>query len=183
MNCHILPFAEPGARIRFMFEDEAGFGRISDPTTCWAPLGVRPVVPCHHIREYEYAYGAVDPIDGDSFFLVLPNSNTACMNIFLRELSAAYHDDYILLALDNAVWHKSKTLEVPDNIRLFYLPPRTPEMNPIEQIWKEIRKRGFKNTLFKTLDKVIDKLCDTCNSLSKNTVKSVTGRDWILQMF
>jgi len=183
MNCHILPFAEPDAKIRLMFEDEAGFGRISDPTACWAPLGVRPIVPCHHIREYEYAYGAVDPIDGDSFFLVLPNSNTACMNIFLRELSAAYPKDYILLSLDNAVWHKSKTLEIPDNIRLFYLPPRTPEMNPVEQIWKEIRKRGFKNTLFQTLNKVIDRLCDTCNSLSKDTVKSITGRDWILQLF
>jgi len=183
MTCHILPFAKPDAKIRIMFEDEAGFGRISDPSACWAPRGVRPIVPCHHIREYEYAYGAIDPIDGESFFLVLPNSNTACMNVFLRELSAAYPEDYILLCLDNAVWHKSKTLEIPDNIRLFYLPPRTPEMNPIEQIWKEIRKRGFKNKLFQTLDKVIDRLCDTCNSLSKINVKSITGRDWILQMF
>ena len=182
MKCHILPFAEPDAKIRIMFEDEAGFGRISDPANCWAPSGVRPVVYCHHIREYEYAYGAVDPIDGENFFLVLPNSNTDCMNVFLRELSAAYPKDYILLCLDNAVWHKSKTLEIPDNIRLFYIPPRTPEMNPIEQIWKEIRKRGFKNKIFQTLEKVIDHLCDTCNSLTNHCVKSITGRDWILSM-
>jgi len=51
----------------------------------------------------------------------------------LRELSVAYPKDYILLPLDNAVWHKSKTLKIPDNIQLFYLPPRTPEMNPIEK--------------------------------------------------
>ena len=182
MNWYILPFAEPDAKIRLMFEDEAGFGRISDPADCWAPSGVRPVVPCHHIREYEYAYGAVDPVDGEKFFLVLPNSNTACMNIFLRELSAAYCNDYILLACDNAAWHKSATLEIPDNIRLFYLPPRTPEMNPIEQIWKEIRKLGFKNKIFQTLDKVILKLCDTCNSLTNECVKSIVGRNWILQM-
>jgi len=182
MKYHILPFATPDAKIRIMFEDEAGFGRISNPAVCWAPSGVRPVVKCHHIREYEYAYGAVDPIDGESFFLVLPNSNTECMNIFLAALSEAYPNDYILMPLDNAVWHKSKTLSVPDNIRLFYLPPRTPEMNPIEQIWKEVRKRGFKNKIFQTLDKVIDCLCDTCNSLTNNCVKSITGRDWIVSM-
>jgi len=182
MNYHILPF-DPDAKIRLMFEDEAGFGRISVPSACWAPSGVRPIVNCHHIREYEYAYGAVDPVDGEKFFLVLPNSNTVCMNIFLKELSAAYPKDYILLPLDNAVWHKSKTLKVPENIYLFYLPPRTPEMNPIEQIWKEIRKRGFKNTLFKTLDHVVDRLCDTCNSLTNDCIKSITGREWILSMF
>ena len=183
MRTYILPFAEPDAKIRIMFEDEAGFGRISDPSSCWAPMGMRPIVPCHHIREYRYAYGAIDPIDGESFFLILPNCDTQCMNIFLRELSAAFPNDYILLPLDNAAWHKSKTLIVPDNIYLFYLPPRTPEMNPIEQVWKEIRKRGFKNTLFKSLDKVIEQLCDTCNSLTNDCVKSISGRNWILSMF
>ena len=183
MNSHILPFAEPDAKIRLMYQDEAGFGRISEPSICWAPSGVRPVVPCHRVREYQYAYGAVDPISGDNFFLVLPYSNTTCMNIFLRGLSEEFPKDYILLPVDRATWHRSKALKIPDNIRLFYLPPRTPELNPIEQIWREIRKRGFKNKTFKTLEKVVDKLCETINSLSKETVKSITGRDWILSMF
>jgi len=183
MSSHILPFAETDAKIRIMFEDEAGFGRISDPSVCWAPSGVRPIVCHHHIREYRYAYGVVDPIDGEKFFLVMPNCDTACTNIFLRELSERYSKDYILLVLDNAAWHKSKTLEIPDNIRVFYLPPRTPEMNPIEQIWKEIRKRAFKNKFFKTLDMVVEKLCETCLSLTADCIKSITGRNWILSMF
>lgn len=178
-----MPFAEPDAKIRIKFEDEAGFGRIGDPAVCWAPLGVRPIVCCRHIREHRYAYGAADPVDGEKFFLIAPNCDTDCMNIFLRELSAAYPNDYILLPLDNAVWHKSKTLIIPDNIRLFYLPPRTPETNPIEQIRKEIRRRGFKNTLFHTLDLVVQKLCDTCNSLTNDCVISITGRNWFLSVF
>ena len=56
-------------------------------------------------------------------------------------------------------------------------------MNPIEQIWKEIRKRGFKNEVFKSLQKVVDRLCDTICSLSNETIKSITGRDWILFCF
>lgn len=105
------------------------------------------------------------------------------MNLFLQELSAEYPDDLILLACDGAAWHKAKALIIPENIKLFFLPPATPEMNPIEQIWKEIRKRGFRNEIFKTLEKVIDRLCDTICSLSNETVKSITGRDWIMQCF
>ena len=73
-----------------MFEDEAGFGRINKPKYCWCEKGVRPNVPCHHIREYRYAYGAVEPLTGESFFLVLPYNNTICMNLFLHELSLIY---------------------------------------------------------------------------------------------
>lgn len=94
-----------------MLQDEAGFGRINKPKYCWCKKGIRPSVPCHHIREYRYVYGAA--------------------------------------------WHKSNALKIPENIRLTFIPPYTPEMNPIEQIWKEIRKRGFKNEVFQTLNKVV----------------------------
>ena len=169
--------------VRLMFEDEAGFGRINKPKYCWCFPGLRPIVPCHHIREYRYAYGAVEPLTGESFFLVLPNSNTDCMSVFLLELSKAYKDDLILLCLDQASWHTAKTLVIPENIRLFFLPPATPEMNPIEHIWKEIRKRGFRNEIFKTLEKVIERLCETICSLSCDTIRSITGRNWILSVF
>jgi putative transposase len=62
------------------------------------------------------------------------------------------------------------------------LPPATPEMNPIEQIWKEIRKFGSKNEIFKTLENVIDRLCETIVDLTVETIKSITGRDWILSI-
>jgi len=163
-----------------MFEDEAGFGRINKPKYCWCVKGVRPLVPCHHIREYRYAYGAVEPQTGEGFFLVLPYCDTECMNVFLRELSSAYPDDYILLVADGASWHRSKGLEIPNNIEMLPLPPYTPELNPIEQIWKEIRKRGFKNEVFATLEKVMDRLCDTIRSLSTATIQSITGREWLL---
>ena len=169
--------------VRLFFQDEAGFGRINNPKKCWCFPGFRPNVPCHHVREFRYAYGAVDPVSGDNFFLVLPYSNTDCMNIFLQKLSEQFPDDYIFLALDRASWHTSKNLKIPKNIELIFIPPYTPEMNPTEQIWKEIRKIGFKNEAFQTLEKVIDRLCETINNLTNDTIKSITGRKWILSMF
>lgn len=166
-----------------MFQDEAGFGRINKPKYCWAKKGTRPLVPSHHIREYRYAYGAVEPITGESFFLVLPYCNTDCMSVFLNELSKTYKDDYIIIVCDGAIWHKAKKLKTPKNIKIMHIPPYTPEMNPIEQIWKEIRTLGFKNEIFNTLDKVIDRLCETINKLTKETIMSITKRDWIAEIF
>jgi len=182
MSCHILPFAEPGAKVRLFFQDEASFGRINEPSACWAPDNTRPIVPCQMIREHMYVFGAVDPISGDDYYIISPACNTRWMNVFLHELSNHIGIDYALVCLDQAGWHKSKDLIIPDNIRLFYIPPKTPEMNPIEQLWPIVRK-DFKNKLFKTLDKVVDQLCETLNTITNSVVRSVTGREWILSMF
>ena len=144
---------------------------------------MRPSVPCHRIRECVYVHGSVDPLSGDSHFLILPKCDTDMMKLYLDHLSETFKDELILLCCDGASWHKSKALEVPDNIVLLFIPPYTPEMNPIEQVWKEIRTRGFKNVIFKTLKKVEDKLCEVIQNLEKDTIKSITGRDWIIKCF
>ncbi|VFI23435.1 transposase [Streptococcus pneumoniae] len=92
-----------------MYQDEAGFGRISKLGSCWSPIGVGPHVHSHYIREFRYCYGAVDAHTGESFFLIAGGCNTEWMNVFLEELSQAYPYDYFLLVMDNAIWHKSST--------------------------------------------------------------------------
>ena len=177
-----------------MFEDEAGFGRISDPIHCWAPPKQRPSVPSQRVRQYKTVYGAVSPIDGERIFVVLEKSNSENMNIFLKALSEKFPNDIILLCLDRASWHTSTDkkkkgkkgeteikgkLVVPKNIVLFHLPPRSPEMNPIEQIWKEIRKRGFKNKIFGSIEAVVAKFHEVIDGLENSTIISITLRDWI----
>ena len=74
-------------------------------------------------------------------------------------------------------------LHIPENIELFYIPPYTPEMNPIEQIWKELRITGFRNEVFASLEKVVDRLCDTICTLTSDTIKSITRRSRIVNFF
>ena len=169
----------PDKTVRLLFEDEASFGRINKPKCCWCNNKIRPYVPCHHIREYRYAFGAVEPLTGERFFLVMPNCNTNNMSIFLKELSKTYSEDIMILVCDGAAWHKSKNLEISGNIIITHIPPYTPEMNPIEQIWKQIRQMGFGNKIFRTLKAVVDRLCDTINLLTDELVKSITLREWI----
>jgi hypothetical protein len=70
-----------------MFEDEARFGRISNPRNCWAPKGTRPVAPLQFVREYTYAYAAVSPYDGVLDSLMLPDVNAESMSIFLSKVA------------------------------------------------------------------------------------------------
>ncbi len=162
-----------------MFADEAGFGRISEPSNCWAPPKERPSVPNQRIRQYKTVYGAVSPADGESLYVVLDKSNTENMNVFLQKLATKFADDLILLCLDGASWHKSKDLKIPTNIKFHFIPPRTPEMNPIELMWREIRKRGFKNIAFPSLDAVINKFWEVIASIAKRDVISITFWNWI----
>ena len=126
--------------------------------------------------------GLSTPKTGESFFLILPYCNTDCMNVFLSELVKAYPDDQLLLVCDGAMWHKANALVISDRITLAFIPPYTPEMNPIEQIWKEIRKRGFRNEVFQTLEKVVDRMCDVIKNLPVSVIQSITGRQWIMSM-
>ncbi|MBQ9493010.1 MAG: transposase [Oscillibacter sp.] len=119
--------------------------------------------------------------------LFLSQNNSAfrqikCINLFLEQLRKEYEDDRILLLCDNAGWHTTENLKKPDNIVLAYLPPYTPEMNPIEQIWKELRKRGFKNECFESLDKVEERLCEVICALTNETIVHITRRKWLKKL-
>ena len=83
---------------------------------------------------------------------------------------------------DGASWHRSKGLDIPDNIYIMHIPPYTPEMNPIEQIWAHLRKVGFRNEIFHTLDDVMNRLDEVIRELTSYTVKSISGRKWILTL-
>ena len=100
--------------------------------------------------------------------LILPWANTEMMNIFLRQVAADFSDYFILMLTDQAGWHTSKNLELPENIKLIKLPPCSPELNPAEHIWEELREKNFANKAFKDLDEVEDKLCQGLNDLAKN---------------
>ena len=71
---------------------------------------------------------------------------------------------------------------MPENICLYPLLPYTPELNPIEMIWDEIREKGFRNEIFATLDKVIDCLCECVRNLMSHPqrVASITHRQWLM---
>ena len=104
--------------LRVLFQDEARFGRISDPRRCWCSAGERPIVKSQVVREYTYLYGALSPVDGQCDFLILPSMTKACMDIFLEELSRRYPDDYLLIICDGAACHQMESSTLPGNVMM-----------------------------------------------------------------
>lgn len=168
--------------LRVMFQDEARFGRINDPKRCWCRAKFRPAVGKQMVREYVYAYGAFSPKDGVADFLILPSMDTQSMNIFLAELSSRHINEFILLVCDQAPCHSKGALTIPKNISLLHLPPYSPQLNPSENMWEEIREKFFTNLVFDSIDAVMDKLEEAMIFYAKNeeVVKSITGFNWIV---
>jgi len=165
-----------------MFQDEGRFGRINDARRCWAPAPIRPEVPTQIVREYSYAYAAVSPHDGVLDTLILPDANTAMMNLFLEEVARRHPEDFILMFLDKAGWHRAKALNIPHNMRLLWLPSYSPQCNPAEHLWDEIREKHFANKVFKSLDAVEDELEMALHDMEKHPSQtaSLCGFDWIV---
>jgi len=142
-----------------MAADEGRFGRLGEVRSCWSPTGIRPVVPKQQVREYVYAYVTVAPQLGQMTTLVLPYANTQMMNLFLKQVSEEFREYFIIMQVDKAAWHRSKSLQIPENIRLLPQPAHSPELMPVEHLWEDIRENYFYNRILKSMDKVVDELC------------------------
>jgi len=170
-----------GRPLRVMFQDEARIGRITDPKACWAPKPIRPDAPKQMVRQYAYVFGAVSPSDGCHDSLVLPYADTEAMSLFLKEVSRRHLDEHILMFMDQAAWHKAKALKIPTNMELSYLPPYSPELNPQEQVWDELREKFLSNRLFNSLDAVMDAAAEGMRQLeaSPSAMAKLTQRTWM----
>ncbi len=165
-----------------MFQDEARFGRITDPRRCWAPFPLRPMCQAMLSREYIYAYAAVSVCDGKLDTLILPTVNTACMQIFLDEVASRYREERIVMVVDCAGWHRSAALNIPSNIVLMKLPPYSPELNPVEHLWDDLREKSFGNLIFDSM-KTLEKHLATALKkfeMEAERVKSIVAWPWII---
>jgi len=170
-----------GVKVRVMFEDEGRFGRINDKRRCWAPMPLYPEVSTQVVREFIYAMTVVEPFEGALFSLVMPYADTETMSIFLTHIGLQFSESFNIIFLDGAGWHRSDELRIPDNVKVILLPPYSPELNPVEAIWKYLRENYFGNKTFDSLDEIEEALCFSLSYLNQNPeiIHSMTCFDWI----
>ena len=174
----------PDRPLRLLFEDEARFGRMSSPSRCWAPAGCRPEVPTHRVREYTHVFGSVCPQDGEFISLILPHADTPAMSLYLAEVSRRHPDEHLLMFMDRAGWHQAKALVVPANLTVDWLPPYSPQGNPQELVWREVRRQPFGNHGFASMTAVEAALEWRLRELeaAPALLQSLTGWDWIVNV-
>ena len=170
-----------GRAIRLLFQDEARFGRMVRIRRCWSPSPFRPTVNNGYEREFVYVYGAVSPKQGDLDWMICREMNTLRMGQFLTQVSQAHPNEFLIVVVDGASSHKSKDLLIPENIRLFPLPSYSPELNPQEHVWDELREKEFPNRVFEHLDAVTHQLKHGLQCLANNpsSLQSLTSWPWI----
>ena len=123
-----------------------------------------------------YLYSATNHQDGDIFSLLLPNVNKWCMQAFLNEF-AKHITTKVILVMDGAGWHKGLT--VPDKIEIIYLPPYSPELNPVERLWQYVKDAVLKNKIYHYLSSLENTVAEFIRSIATETIKSVCNCSYI----
>ena len=153
--------------------------------------GIKPICLFQHVFKSTYVFGAFSPYNGDSLVMELPNCNAEnfthifilnfgfrdcfAVQIFLDERSKKEPCQYKVIILDNGAFHKAKHLQIPENIGLIFLPPYSPELNPADLVWLNM-KRKTTNKSYKTMEILklkIDEIVDEL--ITSDFVKSLCG--------
>jgi transposase len=167
--------------IEVWFADEARVGQKTKLTRRWARRGTRPSAPQDQRTASTYIFGAICPKQGKGAALVLPRCNTAAMSLHLAEIAATVAPGaHAVLLMDQAGWHLSHHLVVPPNITVMPLPPKCPELNPVENVWQFMRDNWLSNRIFQSYGTILDHCCEAWNKLIGQPwrILSIGMRDW-----
>ena len=175
--------AHPDKRLELWFEDEARIGLKGRTGHRWWLRGERPRGLHQQGYEWAFLFGAVRPATGEGFALVLPEVSTAATATFLERFAATRGPDaHVVLVLDQAGWHASRSLAVPPNVTLVPLPPYAPELNPVERVWLFLRERFLSHRLLEGYDAIVDACCQAWNALTPERIRSLTAYPWIARV-
>jgi hypothetical protein len=162
-------------------KDEARIGQKGELTRQWARRGSRPRQPRDQRYAAAYVFAAVCPAAEKTAALVLPHVDTAAMNLHLAEITTHVPPDtHAVVILDQAGWHSANALRVPDNITLLPLPPYSPELNPVENLWQFLKHNFLNTRVLDSYDAIVTACCDAWTRLRAipGQIRSITTRDW-----
>lgn len=150
----------------------------------WAPRGTRP----RAIQQKQFIstnlFGAVCPETDTAFALILPDKNTAIMQLFLDEFSQTIPaGKHVAMICDRAGWHTTPNLKIPANISFIPLPPYAPELNAIEQLWEQLKQKYLSNRCFKDYNDIVKATAAAWNDFIKKAgaIRSLCSRDWAVK--
>ena len=162
-------------------KDEARIGQKNGLARLWARTGTRPRQPADQRYKSAYLFGAICPARGTGAALVMPLANTHAMQLHLNAISQAVAARaHAVVLMDRAGWHTTDKLKLPANLTIILLPSRSPELNPVENVWQYLRQNWLSNRVFPTYDAILDAACQAWNRLvdQPDTISSIGMRKW-----
>ena len=159
----------PEAAVELRAQDEARIGLVPIVRRVWAPRGKRPVALGRRRYEWVYVYAFVHPTTGRVEWLLLPTVNTElfalALQSFAKAVDAGAHR-HVVVVVDQAGWHFSRGLRIPEGVHLFPLPAYSPELQPSERLWPLLRE-PVANIDFTDIDALEEAVVSRCKELRR----------------
>lgn len=172
----------PEKRIELWFQDEARFGQQGTITRKWARRGSRPAAVRQTQYDYLYVLGAACPATGQTVGLLAPTLNTVVVNRFFEQMANEIDDAvHVVMFWDQAGYHIASALTPPSNVTLISLPPYSPELNPIENLWHYLRSHHWSNRRYADYDELRQAACDAwqASCLDPALIQTVCRADYL----
>ena len=177
-----IPEAARHRPFEIWWQDEARIGQQGSLTYTWGLRGSRPAAPRDTRYDSAYLFGAVCPDRGVGAALVLPSVNIEAMNLHLAEIGLRVAPGaHAVVVLDGAGWHQpGDRLKLPANVSLLHLPPYSPQLNPVENVWQFLRQNYLAHRVLDTYDDIVQACCDAWNALTciPSRIRSIASRSW-----
>ncbi|RKU33076.1 DDE endonuclease [Candidatus Poribacteria bacterium] len=157
-----------------MSQDETRYGLLPVANRRITRRGIKPVAEINPRYESVYLYGVVEPLTGMRFFFEFSHLTSDCFQCFMEKCSETFCESLNLLVLDNGRFHQAKSLKIPENIILLFLPPYSPELNPIQRFWQDLKAKLFTQT-YQSIEDMQAKVTEILDKYSDAAVAKLTG--------
>ena len=160
-------------KVRVFSQDETRYGLLPVSRRRITRRGIKPIAKVNPRYTSVYLYGAVEPLTGERFFLEFSHLTSDCFQCFLEKFSEVFHKSLNLLVLDKGRFHQATSLKIPENVVLLFLPPYSPELNPIERFWQDLKAKLFTHS-YKTLETMQAKVTEILENYCDAAVAKLT---------
>jgi DDE superfamily endonuclease len=169
--------------VRVFCQDESRWGLHLPGHRRLTDYGVKPVQIIEPLYEYYWLYAAVEPTTGEAFWWELPPLDADCFTVFLDQFGRQYPQSLNIVLLDQAPAHVAQRVVVPDNVVLVWLPPYSPELNPVERLWEDLKYRiDVQNPALRSnLEVYREHIAGLVRGYTAETIASLTGYSYLVE--
>lgn len=167
------------------FLDEMRYGLISNYRRSWSKKGKRAIVKNQMEFKSGYLYSAIAPLTGETEHLIgFSNIDSITTEVFLEELKKKHPNEHLIIIWDRAPFHRKKSLAEIEGISIIELPAYSPQLNPVERFFEELRKITA-NRIFANLKEQTKLISQAIISFSEDSkaIKKLTAYPWIIQQY
>jgi DDE superfamily endonuclease len=169
--------------VRVFCQDESRLGLHLPIRRRVTGYGVKPLQVIEPLYESYWLYAAVEPSTGDACWWEFPRLDAECFTIFLQHFGRHYTESLNIVLLDQAPAHVAQRVQCPDHVILWWLPAYSPELNPVERLWEDLKARidVLDRRIRSSLARLQDHVADIVRRYTDETIASLTGYAYLVE--